>query len=260
MCCPAVAAFIARLLFQGNLRGVGWKWGAWKYEWAAYLIPIAYSSLVYVPLLAAGHGDFTRKAHNALGLTQAFHWTPHSQATLVWVSILFDATVGVIPNCLVALGEEIGWRGFLVPELAKVTSFRNIVLITGFIWALYHMPAIFGADYFKMFGAKPGWYSAMCFTGQIMGLSFISAWLRLKSGSVWPAAILHGTGNLFVESVFDPVIKHTALIGMWTGESGIGFSIGLAIIAWILWRIDSNPCAAQKSGGSQPSPSPPQQQ
>jgi uncharacterized protein len=66
MWCPGVAALATRLIFQRTLRGVGWRWGKWKYQWASYLIPMVYPAVVYVPLLAVGYGDYARKAHNAL--------------------------------------------------------------------------------------------------------------------------------------------------------------------------------------------------
>jgi len=40
MWCPAVAGLATRLIFQRTLRGVGWRWGEWKYQWASYFIPI----------------------------------------------------------------------------------------------------------------------------------------------------------------------------------------------------------------------------
>jgi membrane protease YdiL (CAAX protease family) len=238
MWCPSVAGMATRIIFQKTLRGVGWRWGKWKYQWASYLIPLVYPAVVYVPFLAVGYGDYARKAHNALVLVHSLHLPVDSPPGLVLVSIVSDLTVGVIPNCIAALGEELGWRGFLVPELAKITSFKNVAWISGVIWALYHFPVILGADYL---GSAPRWSSVLCFTLQIMSLSFIYAWMRLKSGSVWTAVILHGMHNLVVQGIFDNMIRHTRLTNWVVGEGGIGIGISSGIIAYFLWRRDRQP-------------------
>jgi len=242
MWCPGVSALVTRLIFQKSLRGVGWRWGQWKYQWASYLIPLLYAAVVYVPLLAIGYGDYARKADNALGLVHSLHLPVDSQAGLVFVSIVSDLTVGVIPNCIAALGEELGWRGFLVPELAKITSFKNVAWISGLIWAFYHFPVIFGADYL---GTPPRWSSVVCFTLQITTLSFIYAWMRLKSGSMWTAVILHGMHNLVVQGIFDNMIRHTYWTNWIVGEGGIGIAVSSGIIAYALWRRDRNPASTK---------------
>jgi membrane protease YdiL (CAAX protease family) len=53
----------------------------------------------------------------------------------------------VIRDFATVIGEEIGWRGFLVPEFAKTQSFPATALITGFIWAIWHYPVLLFADY-----------------------------------------------------------------------------------------------------------------
>jgi uncharacterized protein len=244
MWCPGVAGLATRLIFQKTLRGVGWRWGKWRYEWASYLIPLVYPAVVYVPFLAVGYGDYARKAHNALGLVHSLHLPVDSQSGLVLASIVFDLTVGVVPNCIAALGEELGWRGFLVPELAKITSFKNVAWISGLIWALYHFPVILGADYL---GSAPRWSSILCFTLQIMSLSFIYAWMRLKSRSVWTAVVLHGIHNIVVQGIFDNMIRHTRLTNWAVGEGGIGIGISSGIIAYVLWRRDRQPALSQTS-------------
>src|SRR5258706_195407 len=47
MWCPGVSALVTRLLFQRNLRGEGWRWGATRYEIIAYLLPVAYATVAY---------------------------------------------------------------------------------------------------------------------------------------------------------------------------------------------------------------------
>jgi hypothetical protein len=50
---------------------------------------------------------------------------PLSRPFGIGLYFLVVATTGVIQNCATTPGEEIGWRGFLVPELAKRFSFTD---------------------------------------------------------------------------------------------------------------------------------------
>src|SRR6185437_16230186 len=177
---PGVAGLLTRLVFQGNLRGHGWGWGKTKYQIASYWIPLAYAAVVYVPLWLAGFANFHAPAvaqySEAMARTGLPSWTG------VAAYFLMLATWGMFFSCTRALGEELGWRGFLVPQLAKVMSFRGVALTSGVIWSLWHYPIILFSTYR---GAGPRWYSLLCFTVMVIGISFLFAWMRLKTGSVW---------------------------------------------------------------------------
>jgi membrane protease YdiL (CAAX protease family) len=72
--------------------------------------------------------------------------------------------------------------------------FGPTALLSGFTWAIWHYPLVF-------FGGDSGetslWYSLLCFTILVMALGVISAWLRLRSGSIWPSILLF---HAFTES------------------------------------------------------------
>jgi hypothetical protein len=111
MWCPGVSGLLTRLAFQGNLRGHGFGWGQTKYQFASYWIPLVYSSIVYVPFWLAGYFD-----PNSRTLDAFMHRLPQlPHAAALPVLFLFLATVGMGGSCFSALGEEFGWRGFLVP-------------------------------------------------------------------------------------------------------------------------------------------------
>jgi len=62
----------------------------------------------------------------------------------------------VLPVHLFALGEEIGWRGYLLPILLKLTSPRKAVLLHGDLWGLAHTPLIyFGFNYGSSYWGAP---------------------------------------------------------------------------------------------------------
>jgi membrane protease YdiL (CAAX protease family) len=144
------------------------------------------------------------------------------------------ATLGVLSSMVSALGEEIGWRGVLVPELAKVMPYTRVSLVSGGIWALWHMPLIFFADY-KLPGV-PVWYGALMFLIMVVGISFVFAWLRLKSGSLWTAALLHASHNLWVQAFFTPLTAQNSITPYIIDEFGCGLTIAIAIAAFLFWR------------------------
>jgi membrane protease YdiL (CAAX protease family) len=144
--------------------------------------------------------------------------------------VLIRATLGVVLSMTTALGEEIGWRGFLVPELARKLSFARVALVSGVVWSLWHYPILLFADYH---GQTPSWYSLSCFTLMVLGISFVFAWIRLASGSVWPAAILHASHNLWIQSVFDPLTGDTGRTAWVIGEFGAALAIA-AIVAGLV--------------------------
>lgn len=214
MWCPGVSALVTRLIFQRNVRGEGWQWGETRWAALAYVLPLLYATVAYggVWLTRLGGVDFTR-----------FH-TP----------LLTFFVLGTAQSLLSATGEELGWRGFLVPTLARTMSFRRTALISGAIWAAWHVPLIIFADYNA---GAPAWYSVPCFAIMVVSIAFPFAWLRLRSGSVWPAAILHAAHNLFIQAFFDRVTVDTGPTRWLTSEFGAALAVTTAITAWLFWRV-----------------------
>ncbi len=212
MWCPGIAALATCLIYRRSLRGLGWGWGKTRYQVSAYLLPVGYGLVVYGVVWSTGLG----------GIDATF-----SRDWLSW--LLF----GTLLNCFAALGEEIGWRGFLVERLAGITSFTKVALISGTIWALWHMPLILFADYNA---GAPGWYSILCFTAMVVASSFVYAWFRLKSGSVWTAMFLHASHNFWIQGFFDAITTDTGITKYVTGEFGAALVVGLVLLAYWFWR------------------------
>jgi membrane protease YdiL (CAAX protease family) len=98
--------------------------------------------------------------------------------------------VGSTINALVALGEEVGWRGYLVNNLIHKGFFKASIFI-GFIWGIWHTPLILmGLNYpeSKFFGI----FMMVLFT---ILLSPIMIYITIKSKSIINASIFHGVMN-----------------------------------------------------------------
>lgn len=214
---PGVAGLATRLIYQGNLRGIGWGWGKTRYQVLGYCLPLAGGLLVYGLTWLTGLGGFKGALSNRP----------------LPVSLFLLATVGFLINAVYALGEELGWRGLLVPELAKVTSFGGTAAISGAVWILYHYPLILFGDYHS---AAPRWWSLLFFSLDIAAASVVFAWLRLRSGSVWTVVILHASHNLFLQEVFDPLTVNRGRTEYWTTEFGLGMTLFYGVVAYLCWR------------------------
>lgn len=212
MWCPAIAAVVVSVLAHRPLGAMGWRMPRARYLLIAFLIPAAYTAIAYS--LAWNVGGFA-----IFNAEQSFD--------------AGDLAVSWLIGCTFALGEEIGWRGFLTPLLARSMSFGRVALLNGFIWTAWHLPSIVRGDYGS--GAPLG-FEVLCFTLMIVGMSFAITWLRLSSGSIWPAVVMHGTHNVLLQNLWGPFTTETSWTSRIVGEFGLGLALtallaGLAVFA-----------------------------
>lgn len=130
-----------------------------------------------------------------------------------------NVVLGSILNLLPALGEELGWRGWLLPHLLRFGTIPAL-LISGVIWGLWHAPLILlGYNY----PTAPGWLGVLMMVGMCITMGSVFAWLRIRSRSIWPAALAHGTLNasvglvvVFARSGSTVDTVHATILG-WSG-------------------------------------------
>jgi CAAX protease family protein len=230
MWCPTLAVLVTCRLLGREFRSLAWHWPANKYIAAGYFVPLAYTSLAYGAVwawrLAGWNSEFVGMVAQGLGLTGLPSWASFG------LCIIFMATGGVLQNLAMTLGEEIGWRGFLVPELAKQMSFTKASLLSGLVWAAWHSPLLLFADYNA---GTNRWYELVCSTITCVSVSFILAWLRLKSDSLWPAAVFHASHNLFVPIIFDNLTRDTGATLWYTTVFGAALATTSAVFALYFW-------------------------
>jgi membrane protease YdiL (CAAX protease family) len=213
---PGIAAILTQLIYRKSLRGFGWGWGKTRYQVWSYIIPILYVGAVHGIVWISGLGGF-----NAEPLTSGLGKT------------LKNIAVTTVFGSVFALGEEIGWVGFFVPQLAKITSFTNTALARGIVWSVWHYPLIIGGVY----GPRnvPVWYKLVFFTITMTCVSFAFTWMRLKSGSLYTGMFMHASHNMFFQAVFDRLTTETDTTWYFVDEFG-AISAGVAIVvASIFW-------------------------
>jgi len=214
---PPLLAVAVRLKTQRNLRGFGWKPGHPGYLLIGWAFPILVALVVYGVAWAAG-------------LIAPVPGRSAGVLTLIGPTV--GITLGFVISTL--LFEELGWRGLLVPELARYLSFGRVALISGAVWALFHYPFLLWPAYATV---PPTVSNVLAFTAGIIAASFPLAWLRLRSGSVWPAVLAHAAHNAFVNEVLAKEFHPTGPVGAaLVGESGFGLVAGYAVLAWWCWK------------------------
>jgi len=229
---PGLAALLTQIIATRSLRGMGWRLGSPRWLGIAYILPIVYALPVYAFTWLTGLGIFPNPSRIA---RLAEEYSSTNTATIVAIFVLFSLTLDMVGPLLFALGEEIGWRGLFVPELAKTTSFTKTALISGVVWAAWHMPGIFLADLNST--GIPNLYAATMFAVLIIAISFPFAWLTLKSGSLWPAVLLHAFHNQFIMGILDKLTGKTEITPYITGEYGIGMALTGLVVAYVFWRM-----------------------
>lgn len=232
---PGLSAFIVtRLVTHEPLATTGVRWlGAKRYYLWAWLLPILFTltSTLLTWLLGAGQLDlsFTPVRQS---LEQTMAQSPGSPlpsvTTIVTVQTAFALCAAPFINVFFALGEELGWRGYLLRKLLPLGQWPAL-LLSGTIWGLWHAPVIImGHNYPGHPVVGPFLMIGFCL---LMGI--ILGWLQLASGSVWVPALAHGTLNgvaglpLMVLTGMDQTIggPPSSLIG-W---------IGIAVcVAWLV--------------------------
>lgn len=206
---------------------MGFRLGKPKYQIWSFILPFLYCLITYTLIWTTGLGHFYNAefGENVSGdLSKIVGFNLH----LPFAAFIF---FGILWIFVSALGEEIGWRGFLVPQLAKFNSFSKTALFSGIIWAIWHYPLIFFTDY----NSGTNWFGVLCFTIMIIGLSFAFAWLRLKSNSVWTGVLLHAGDNLFVQGVFNSLTAESGMTKYIIGEFGIALAIAAVVVGYIFW-------------------------
>lgn len=221
---PTLASIVARLSGGEGFGDVSFRWGGGAGTRAAvtaWLFPVIVGTVAYGIAWASGLADFAKPTG---GMLQGI-----ANPVVRFLALLPVAlTVGTLISCLSAFGEEVGWRGYMVPRLVQAGVARADI-VSGVIWSVWHVPLILWGGY--AVGEYP-LLSALLFVASIVPAAMFYFRWRMTSGSVWPAVIAHGSWNVVIQSVFDP-FTHGAHAATWTGESGVL----TVLVMWTLFAV-----------------------
>lgn len=124
---------------------------------------------------------------------------------------LLASVLFAIPFSLVTFGQELGWRGYMLTRLieGKVPA---PIFWNGLAWGLSYLPTLFAPS--TTAPVEAPWISFCFQVAGMIALSYLLAYLRLRSGSVWPA-VLGASGTVVLSLSFD---AFTWANPFWKGE------------------------------------------
>jgi len=217
MLTPAVAVLIMLLVVtRDGYTRAGWatlglhRLGlrGWGY---ALLVPLLAFSGAYGVAWSAGIAPFA--------------WGEHTPLQLIIETVVEI----VIATLTASLGEELGWRGYLLPQLESLGP-RRAMLLTGLAQTVWHFPMIFLTTLYHPEG-NPLIVIPLFFASVMIIEGFFIGYLRLATGSVWPASIAHSAHNAFVEMFAGLTVASGPLVAEYLlGESGILTLAGYALV------------------------------
>lgn len=226
---PAFAAFLTLRIRGRAISSLPWRWGEWSINRQAFIVPILYILVAYAFIWMLGLGGVPNEDTLA-GWAESAGLEGISTSALIVIMVLLLGTVGCIRAMSTIVGEEIGWRGFLVWELGKVLPFGGVALVSGIIWALWHWPIVI------FYGGGDPLIQMANFTVMITAMSVIMTYFTFKSKSMWPAILFHAAHNVYFDKIFNPLTIEYENTAFWSGEYGLMMPITTSIVALYFWR------------------------
>ncbi|WP_455277199.1 CPBP family intramembrane glutamic endopeptidase [[Eubacterium] cellulosolvens] len=184
------AVIVVKFIENESLRKYGISKGELKYYIYSLIYPLAVITLglAFVAILGTTEIDFTLNKYKGM-------FPNLSNFEIPIYFIIMNLALAPFINFIPSLGEEYGWRGFLQPKLIEKYSLFKGLLLTGTIWGLWHTPVILmGYNY----PSYPNLIGVTAFTIWTILVGFFLGWLRIKSKSIFPAALGHGAINAYI--------------------------------------------------------------
>lgn len=205
----------------------GWRFASVGMAGAAVLVV---GSWLLGLLLGFVELDPERSVAKALIVEVTGEQPPMPMAVLAGLQLL-NLPIGLAVTAIAAAGEEIGWRGWLLPRLLPLGA-PWALGISGVVWGLWHAPAILlGLNYDQR---NP--LGIMMMIVGCVGAGVLIGWLRLASGSLLPCVLAHAALNSFAtyQSVLFPPFDQR-LVGP------------LAITGWVVMALLITLCAHREA-------------
>ena len=227
MLAPAIAHVITRNITNEGFRlagddsmmlGIDLKGRKWVFFLLAVILPVIYATL--------GDGVIWLMCPEAFGEAEV-----SSFAVIIYP--LLAIVQGVVLS-FAAFGEELGWRGYMMPKLVELMGMPKAIIFGGIIWGLWHAPLTcvghnFGMDY-------PGFPYVGIFLMCLfcIALGTVLMYVTIKTNSIWPAAFMHAVNNS-MPSVLLLFMKQDVEIPLWIHSfSNIPLIIIAILCFWLM--------------------------
>jgi membrane protease YdiL (CAAX protease family) len=184
------AVITVKYIERTNLREYGIVKGRIKYYVYSLVFPfiVIILGLLFVLILETTPINFTLA--NVRAVVPDIPFITEISMELIVIYLILAPFIYFLP----AFGEEYGWRGFLLPKMIKHFNLLGGLLLTGVIWGLWHAPLILMGYNYPHHTDVIG---ITAFTVNAILIGFFLGWIRLKSKSVFPAALCHGAINAY---------------------------------------------------------------
>ena len=225
---PALCATIANIVsikekgekfsLKKHFSDLGFKVAGIKYILLGLILPLIYLLIPYMIYWKMHPNNF------------AYHGVALSA---ILADCLPVGIIGTILSMLTATGEEIGWRGFMVPAFIERIGLKKTLVFTGLFWSCWHLPLLIFGGYMAETSLL---YRVPAFILCIVPIGIIVGLLAYRSKSMWPCAILHAAHNNYDQSIFSIITRGDDMM-YYVSETGIYTIICAWIIAIIMYAF-----------------------
>lgn len=193
---PVIYAPLLANILTRKITKEGWKQsylhlnlrGNLRYYAMAVLFPFIQGLLTYVTLTTVyGHWDFSE-------ITGRVSISDYLGSCLVMFAFgpLFAWNT---------IGEEFGWRAYMNQKMEPLLGTTGTIIIGGILWGVWHAPlTVAGHNFGTEYRGYP-WLGILFMAVWCSATGVFLMWLTKKTGSVFPAAIMHACNNMQVGSV-----------------------------------------------------------
>ncbi|MCR4641738.1 MAG: CPBP family intramembrane metalloprotease [Lachnospiraceae bacterium] len=196
--------FFGVLISGYSLKGMGWKpvfKGNMKvilFAWVGPAILTALGALIYF-LIFPQHFDLSGSYLTEAAGEEALRQMEAAGISYpIYILITCIGCITYIPlmNMIAGLGEEVGWRGFLYPQLKARFGRRTGWVLGGVIWGVWHWPLIWliGYEYGQEYFGFPV-VGMLLFAVVTVALGIIIDRIYEKTGCIWLPSLFHGAFN-----------------------------------------------------------------
>ncbi|HEU4627662.1 MAG TPA: CPBP family intramembrane glutamic endopeptidase [Steroidobacteraceae bacterium] len=236
---PAVVTIGFALFSREARKRIKWRprWVALPTAIVGVAVPtvIGFATIALLEITGWGHSDWFEFSTAGVAIA-AGPWLlglGRQGWFIFMVNVFVTGASFAVLNGLAAMGEELGWRGFLQGVLVENLGTTRGIVLLGLIWSFWHLPALLAGYNYP---AHPVLGALVLFPAQLIAASFFLAWLTIRSGSFWPAAIAHGAVNSIEEGVTHNI--SVAVPHLYEDVTRVVLTILFGLVFW--WLLQRN--------------------